>query len=59
MMGNMGVTIMEPIGSPFYITKTVPEQTMDYKQTIPQILKVANNSGFCFQFMRLLLILFV
>ena len=51
MMGDMGVTIMEPVGSPLYITRYVPEHTMDYKQTIPQILKVANNSGFCFQYM--------
>ena len=55
MMGDMGVTIMEPVGSPLYITRYVREHTMDYKQTIPQILKVANNSGFCFQYMGLLL----
>ena len=55
MMEDMGVTIMEQVGSPLYITRDVPEHTMDYKQTIPQILKVANNSGFCFQLMGLLL----
>jgi hypothetical protein len=55
MMEDMGVTIMEQVGSPLYITRDVPEHTMDYKQTIPQILKVANNSGFCFRLMGLLL----
>ena len=55
MMGDMGVTIMEPVGSPLYITRYVPEHTTVYRQTIPQILKVANNSGFCFQNMGLLL----
>ncbi|XP_052093084.1 uncharacterized protein LOC127729350 isoform X2 [Mytilus californianus] len=50
-MPDMGVTIMNPKTEVVQVNKNKPEYTVEYEQQIPEIEAVADNSGFCFQYM--------